>query len=152
MQNNVRNVNKKALKKNKFKMFATGVVLAIGLTGCGITNTTTTMPIKTTSSVEQQQTTYYPIIITYNNLDTDVIGNEIITFTNHDGTIYNAIRPTNKGYTETNLVDNQGKIFSTYLNKSIDIPNTDTDHQVELSIDYKTKTMSINVVSLTKTK
>ena len=148
----VNNVNRKWFKNNKVKLFVAGMVLAIGLTGCGINPNSHQRDINTTSSIIQEQQEAYPITVIYTNVSSDVYGNDIISFTNHEGHVYNAIRPNDKGYTETNLLDSNGTIYSSYLDKFITIPTTDTDHRVELTIDYSAKTMDIKLVSLDKQK
>jgi hypothetical protein len=148
----IKYINNKKLKSSKFKLIFTGFLVAVTLTGCNINNTSSSIDSNTTTSSVQELTTYYPITITYDNISNDIYGNEVITFTDGNNHVYNAIRPTNKGYTETNLIDNEGTIYSSYLDKKVSIPNTDTNHNVELTIDYKNKTMDVQVVSIEKQK
>ena len=154
----IRHINEKIFKNKKFKLFAATIAMAIGLTGCGITNhnnnSTNTATQQSTSIVTQDEQNYteYDVEFHFSNWDRELQIDETIFFTDKNGTIYDGATINENGITETKVMDLGGKFISHNLQQAIEIPDINEDEKIIVNVDYKEKTMETEVVQLAKTK
>ena len=136
-------INKDKLKKlMKHKLFIPVFVAAIGLTGCGINNTNTN---SNTNNQSIEQTIDYDVELHFNNWDRELQLNENIFFTDKDSVIYHAVTIEENGITKTTIKEDAGYIASYSLQQSVEIPNITPDEMIVVNVDYKEKTINVEV-------
>lgn len=149
MVNNLK-INKQAFKKKVFSLCIGLSVLGLSLTGCGINNITVDNS-QNTQIIEEERDSY-PVRIEFNNFTKEIAEDELITFYNDNGEIYNGIGIDEDGKVETNLFIDECKIVSHTLNQKVQLPKTDEEHTIVIEIDYITSNISTSLESLEKQK
>ncbi len=94
---------------------------------------------------DENHDTYFKIHINYLNYDDDAFQQELITVFNSEGTITNTIRIYEDGL-KSALNTKCCRLYSNYLDKSIDIPEVADDEIVVFDIDYSTGNVETSII------
>ena len=145
------NINIEKLKKksklfnsNRFKALFGATLIAATLTSCN-TNTNYSADSQNNTSYTQEENSYYPINITFDNYNQEIIDEEVITLLNSNNEITQAILIDRDGEINSAINSQNTKIHSKYIGKTIDIPRINEDEKLNINFDYNTKDITISI-------
>lgn len=149
------NIKKLINKNNKFKFkkllksLTLVAALSATLVGCSPTKNKNAEKAKYNKYSAEEWDSFkdVDVDIIYNNWNDDIQKEERIYFT-YDGTAYNALTIRGDGTNNTQIKNIDGYIYSSYLEKEIDIPKANEDEKIVVNVDYKDRTLEAHTEKL----